>query len=220
MRVIERSIQEDTQAGGDAPAARFTLDVEELQDYPTDALPGFTDRLLATLPGLEEHEYLPGEPGSLGPILREGMCIGHLVEHVVLELLALAGLRAGPGGTRAVEDHPGLYTVTLACRNEALALTASRMALELVASLLPPDHRPVLGLGLLAAPIETSDADGPVPGLASLTMMAAAGHEHENARAYAREHTLAGGRSGVAIDVATLDLLAPVDLLAPIAPVA
>lgn len=210
MRVIERSIQSEVQAGGGAPTARFTLDIEELQDYPTDALPGFTDELLAVLPGLEEHEYLPGEPGSLGASLHDGMCIGELVAHVVLELLILAGLPVEHGSARPVDGHPGVYSVTLACRNEALTLTASRMALELTASLLPPDHRPVLGLGLLAAPIQTSDADGSVPGLAALRRMVAP------ERVASREGTAAEW----AVDTTTLDLLAPVDLLAPIAPVA
>lgn len=208
MRVIERSIQSHAHAGGEAPTAQFTLDVEELEDYPTDALPRFTDGLLAALPGLEQRAYLPGQPGSLGSILHEGMGIGSLVEHVVLELQTLAGSPIDQKGTRAVDGHPGVYSVTLACRNEALTLTASRMALELVASLLPPDHRPVLGLGLLAAPIQTSDADGGVPGLAALRRMVAP----------EQVATAEGAGAEWAIDTTTLDLLAPVDLLAPIAP--
>lgn len=208
MRVIERTIHQDTQAGDGAAMVRLTLDLEELEDYPTDALPGFADQLLAMLPGLEEHACAPGESRSVGSILHSGMGVGHLVEHVALELQVLAGLALQHGETCAVDGHPGVYRLTLPCTDEALTLTASRMALELVASILPPDHRPVLGLGLLSAPIETSDADGSVPGLAALRHMVA------------DENWAVPAAAPMMIDIATLDLLASVDLLAPVASVA
>jgi cyanophycin synthetase len=211
MRVIERSIHDETAAVGGDCMVRFTLDLEELDDYPTDGLPGFTDEVLALLPGLREHECPPGAPGGLVRMMHDGMCIAHLAEHVVLELEALVGAAVGHGRTRGVDGHPGVYAVMVPFRDEAVALTASRMALELLASLLPPDHRAVLGLGLLAAPIESTDADGPIPGLAALTRMVEAAPGSTGIGTPSTDGSgVAAGRS----DAETLDLLAPVNLLA------
>jgi cyanophycin synthetase len=125
---------------------RIRLDLGALEDWPSDRLPGFTDSLLVMLPGLREHGCSYGAPGGLERRLREGTWLGHVTEHVALELQTRAGSRVTRGKTRAVKGSPGCYDVLYSYREEEAGLLAGRLALQLVDSLLPPELRGVQGL--------------------------------------------------------------------------
>ena len=79
------------------PVMEVWLDLGALEQSPSNALPGFTDRLLALLPALEEHHCGVGERGGFIQRLREGTWAGHILEHCVIELLNLAGMPTGFG---------------------------------------------------------------------------------------------------------------------------
>lgn len=70
----------------------MTLDLEDLRDTDSLAIPGFAERLLVTLPGLAEHHCSPGRPGGFVERLRRGTYFAHIVEHVALELSEAAGI--------------------------------------------------------------------------------------------------------------------------------
>jgi cyanophycin synthetase len=80
------------------------LDLGELEDYPSNKIPGFNDRLLALLPALIEHHCGVGERGGFIQRLEEGTWAGHILEHVVIELLNLAGMPTGFGQTRSTSS--------------------------------------------------------------------------------------------------------------------
>jgi cyanophycin synthetase len=105
------------------PALEVWLDLGELEDYPSNLLPGFTDRLLAMLPNLIEHHCGVGERGGFVERLREGTWTGHILEHVVIELLNLAGMATGFGQTRSTSQR-GVYRMVFRARDEAVARTA------------------------------------------------------------------------------------------------
>ncbi|NCC33222.1 MAG: cyanophycin synthetase, partial [Chloroflexia bacterium] len=102
---------------------------------------GFTDRLIELIPSLQEHGCSYGEPGGFVLRLREGTWIGHIVEHIALELQCLAGTEVTYGKTRSVPDQPGLYFVIYSYREERVGREAGNLALRLVRSLLP-EHLP------------------------------------------------------------------------------
>ena len=106
-------------------ALEVWLDLGELEQHPSDQLPGFVDRLLALLPALEEHHCGVGERGGFIQRLRGGTWMGHVLEHVVIELLNLAGMPTGFGQTRST-SRPGVYRMVFRARDEAVA----RVALE------------------------------------------------------------------------------------------
>ena len=85
--------------------------------------------------------------GGFEKRLREGTWLGHVVEHVALELQTLAGSRAIRGKTRSVKNRPGVYNVLFAYNEEKVGLAAGRTALELVDSLLPAYLSGVKSLG-------------------------------------------------------------------------
>ena len=105
------------------PALEVWLDLGTLEDYPSNLLPGFNDRLVGLLPALEEHHCGVGERGGFIQRLREGTWMGHVLEHVVIELLNLAGMPTGFGQTRSTSRR-GVYRMVFRARDEQVARTA------------------------------------------------------------------------------------------------
>jgi cyanophycin synthetase len=110
------------------PVIEALVDIGALEEFPSNTLPGLYERLVALLPGLIEHRCGVGERGGFLERLREGTWAGHILEHVVLELQNLAGMRTGFGKTRST-GLPGLYKMAFRTRDEHVgraALVAGR----------------------------------------------------------------------------------------------
>ena len=105
------------------PVLETWLDLGELEDHPSHQLPGFTERLCAWLPALEEHRCGVGEKGGFLQRLHEGTWMGHVLEHVVIELLNLAGMPTGFGQTRSTSRR-GVYRMVFRARDERVARSA------------------------------------------------------------------------------------------------
>ncbi|MGF1461210.1 MAG: cyanophycin synthetase [Leptolyngbyaceae cyanobacterium] len=117
------------------------LDLEDLMDSPSDTLPGFYDALVQTLPSLEEHFCSPGCRGGFLSRVREGTMMGHIVEHVALELQTLADMPVGFGRTRETSTA-GIYQVVIECQNEAAGRYAMRAAVRLCQSIVETGSYP------------------------------------------------------------------------------
>ncbi|RYF77560.1 MAG: cyanophycin synthetase, partial [Comamonadaceae bacterium] len=105
------------------PVLEVWLDLGALEDYPSNLVPGFPDRLTTLLPALIEHHCGVGERGGFIQRLQEGTWAGHVLEHVVIELLNLAGMPTGFGQTRSTSQH-GQYRMVFRARDEQVARTA------------------------------------------------------------------------------------------------
>lgn len=99
------------------------LDLGMLEDFPSNLLPGFPERLVALLPALQEHHCGVGERGGFIQRLNEGTWAGHVLEHVVIELLNLADMPTGFGQTRSTSQR-GVYRMVFRARDEQVARTA------------------------------------------------------------------------------------------------
>ncbi|MDB5698782.1 MAG: cphA, partial [Alphaproteobacteria bacterium] len=146
MNVIETGVYRGPHYYSHTPMIRVQVDLGRIEEWPTQKLPGFTDALLALLPGLENHGCCHRTPGGFVRRLREGTWIGHVAEHVALELQTIAGHRVTRGKTRSVKRKPGIYNVMFAYAEEQVGLMAGRIALELVNSLLPESLGGIDGL--------------------------------------------------------------------------
>jgi cyanophycin synthetase len=150
MRVLETALYRGPHLYASRPMVRIQLALGALEAWPSDRIPGFVDHLLARLPGLERHGCSYQSPGGLVMRLREGTWLGHVIEHVALELQSLAGAEVTRGKTRSVRGRPGVYNILYAYEGEALGRAAGRAAIELVNSLLPRDLQGVQGLDRVA----------------------------------------------------------------------
>ncbi|MBP3980231.1 cyanophycin synthetase [Acidovorax sp. JG5] len=105
------------------PALEVWLDLGVLEDHPSNTLPGLNDRLTTWLPALEEHHCGVGERGGFLQRLQEGTWCGHVLEHVVIELLNLSGMPTGFGQTRSTSVR-GVYRMVFRARDEQVARVA------------------------------------------------------------------------------------------------
>jgi cyanophycin synthetase len=146
MSVTEVGVYRGPHYYSHTPMIRIQLDLGRMEEWPTDRIPGFSDALLARLPGVGRHRCSLKVRGGFEKRLIEGTWLGHVVEHVALELQTLAGSRAVRGKTRSVKNRPGVYNVMFAYNEEKVGLMAGRVALELVDSLLPAELAGISGL--------------------------------------------------------------------------
>jgi cyanophycin synthetase len=143
MRILDRSVFVGPSLYAHFPVIRLELDLGELEQWPTARLgAGFIDGLIAALPGLAEHGCSYREPGGFIRRMREGegTWLGHVLEHVAIELQNVAGEDVTFGKTRSV-DKPGVYSVVYEYAQREEGIAAGELGLRLLNSLLPPELR-------------------------------------------------------------------------------
>ncbi len=113
------------------PVLEVLVDIGDLEDCPSNRIPGFAERLEQWIPSLVEHRCSYEERGGFLRRLREGTWPGHVMEHVALELQGLAGMPGGFGRARETSRR-GVYKVVVATWQEDVTLAAVRMARDLV----------------------------------------------------------------------------------------
>ncbi len=113
------------------PVIEAWVDIGHLEDAPSNALPGFYERLSSWLPSLIEHRCSIGERGGFLQRVREGTWAGHILEHVTLELQNLAGQRTGFGKARQTSKR-GVYRVVVRSRQEEVTRACLAAARDLV----------------------------------------------------------------------------------------
>ncbi len=162
MRIMETRVYRGPNPYGYRPIVRFVIDLGTLEQFPTNRLPGFTQKLLKLVPSLHEHGCSYGEPGGFVRRLEEGTWLGHVAEHVAMELQCLAGTPVTYGKTRELKEQPGSYNVVYSYLEERVGLLAGWMALRLIDTLLPPELCGIAGLEMFvpadARLVETPDA--------------------------------------------------------------
>ena len=107
------------------------VDIHDLEDCPSNVIPGFYERLTALLPSLIEHRCSIGERGGFLKRLRDGTWPGHILEHVTLELQNLAGMSGGFGKARETSDR-GVYKVVIRAWQKDVSLAALHMGRDLL----------------------------------------------------------------------------------------
>ena len=111
------------------------IDLEEMEHYPSNTVPGFPERLHHLIPSLHEHRCSRGYEGGFLERLQEGTWMGHIMEHVALEIQVLAGMPCGFGRTQT--DSPeGIYNVVFSYEVERAGVYAARAAFEIVRTMI------------------------------------------------------------------------------------
>lgn len=111
------------------------IDLDELAETPTNQIPGFYEELADLLPSLVEHYCSPGCRGGFFKRIEEGTMMGHVIEHIALELQTLAGMPVGFGRTRETVT-PGIYRVVYEYLDEQAGRYAGRAAVRMCQSII------------------------------------------------------------------------------------
>jgi len=144
MKILDRSVYLGPSLYAHFPVIRMTLDLQELEEWPTAKLgSAFIDGLLESLPGLNKHGCSYREEGGFVRRMREddGTWMGHVFEHVAIELQAMAGSPVTFGKTRGNGEH-GQYDVVFQYESEEVGLEAASLGLRLLQHLLPVELQP------------------------------------------------------------------------------
>ena len=106
------------------------LDLEEYEHLPTNILSGFNERLKELIPTLFDHRCSPGIKGGFFQRLEEGTWLGHVIEHIALELQSLAGMDCGFGRTYST-NKKGVYNVIFSYEIEEAGIYAAKAAVTI-----------------------------------------------------------------------------------------
>jgi cyanophycin synthetase len=140
MELLERRVYRGPSLYAHFPVIRLTVDLGVLEAWPSAKIPGFNQGLLAAIPTLATHTCSFGTEGGFVRRLTEdgGTWLGHVLEHVAIELQQLTGAKVVFGKTRS-EGTPGRYHVVYEYEEERVAEAAGELALKLLHHLLPDE---------------------------------------------------------------------------------
>ncbi|MEL6302786.1 MAG: cyanophycin synthetase [Pseudomonadota bacterium] len=140
MKILTTNVYRGPNLYAHFPVIRHQVDLKSLEQWPSGRLgPKFIDGLVEALPGLAEHGCSYRTEGGFLRRLREddGTWMGHIWEHLILELQSEAGSDVTFGRTRSIEGQPGCYNVVFEYRQRDVGLEAARLSLQLIFQLLP-----------------------------------------------------------------------------------
>jgi len=138
LRILETRVLRGPNVWVKKPVIRMSADLGVLELYPSNTIPGFNEALMALLPTMEEHACSLGRRGGFFSRLADGTWMGHVAEHIALELQCLAGTEVRIGKTRSA-GQTGRYDIIFEYREEQVGLEAGRIAVALVNYLVAPD---------------------------------------------------------------------------------
>jgi len=124
------------------PVLEVWVDLGHLEDFPSHVIPGFNDKLKRWLPGMIEHRCNIGERGGFFQRLDTGTWMGHVLEHVTLELQTAAGTAVGYGRAREL-DQRGCYRVVIEYVEEKFALECLQTAHRLIMTAIDGGEFPI-----------------------------------------------------------------------------
>ncbi len=110
------------------------LDLQEMEELPSNKIDGFSERVEKMFPTMYAHECSEGHPGGFFKRVQDGTWMGHVVEHIALEIQTLAGMDVGFGRTRSSSEH-GVYNVVFAYMEEKVGIFAARAAVRITEAL-------------------------------------------------------------------------------------
>jgi cyanophycin synthetase len=138
LKILETRVYRGPNYWSYEPTIKLVVDLGILEDFPSNTIKGFVEGLLDLLPEVGAHSCGTGKAGGFEHRLREGTWLGHVAEHVALQLQREAGTEVGRGKTRST-GVPGQYHVVYSFGEESVGLAAGRLAVRLVNHLVQPE---------------------------------------------------------------------------------
>jgi cyanophycin synthetase len=114
---------------------QMRLDLEEMEKNPTNKIDGFRERVEAMFPTMIEHRCSEGVRGGFFMRIEKGTWMGHVIEHIALEIQTLAGMETGFGRTRETKT-PGVYNVVFSYTEENVGMFAAESSVRIAEALI------------------------------------------------------------------------------------
>jgi cyanophycin synthetase len=114
---------------------QMRLDLEDLEQRPTNKIEGFRERIEKLMPSLYNHRCSPGHEGGFFERIDDGTWMGHVIEHIALELQSLAGMETGFGRTRETKTS-GTYNVVFNYIEETVGVYAAEASVRIAEALI------------------------------------------------------------------------------------
>ncbi len=114
---------------------QMRLDLEDIEQRPTNKIDGFGERLEKLFPTMYEHRCSEGVPGGFFSRVKRGTWMGHVIEHIALEVQTLAGMDTGFGRTRETKT-PGVYNVVFSYLEEKAGMYAAEASVRIAQALI------------------------------------------------------------------------------------
>ena len=114
---------------------QMRLDLEEMEQFPTNKIDGFRERIEAMFPTMIEHRCSEGVRGGFFSRIERGTWMGHVIEHIALEIQSLAGMETGFGRTRETKT-PGIYNVVFSYTEENVGMFAAESSVAIAEALI------------------------------------------------------------------------------------
>lgn len=114
---------------------QMRLDLEEMEQFPTNKIDGFRERIEAMFPSMIEHRCSEGTRGGFFMRIERGTWMGHVIEHIALEIQTLSGMETGFGRTRETKT-PGIYNVVFSYVEENVGLFAAESSVRIAEALI------------------------------------------------------------------------------------
>jgi cyanophycin synthetase len=114
---------------------QMRLDLEEMEQFPTNKIEGFRERIEAMFPTMIEHRCSEGTRGGFFSRIERGTWMGHVIEHIALEIQTLAGMETGFGRTRETKTS-GIYNVVFSYTEENVGMFAAESAVAIAEALI------------------------------------------------------------------------------------
>lgn len=111
------------------------LDLEDMEEKPTNKISGFRERIEAMFPTMIEHRCSEGVRGGFFSRIDRGTWMGHVIEHIALEIQTLAGMETGFGRTRETKT-PGVYNVVFSYVEESVGMYAAEASVRIAEALI------------------------------------------------------------------------------------
>jgi cyanophycin synthetase len=138
LQILETRVLRGPNYWSRAPVVKLLVQLGVLESYPSNKIPGFVDGLLEWIPSLSDHACSLNRRGGFVTRLKDGTWVGHVAEHIALELQNLAGTFVHHGKTRST-GREGEYNVIYEFREEAVGLEAGKLAVRIVNHLVAPN---------------------------------------------------------------------------------
>jgi cyanophycin synthetase len=131
LKIVQTQVFRGPNYWSYEPCVRMLVDLGSLEEWPSNQIPGFNEGLLSLLPGVAEHSCSLGRRGGFGERLADGTWLGHVAEHVALELQRETGAHISRGKTRSTGET-GRYNVIYGYWEETVGVEAGKLAVRIV----------------------------------------------------------------------------------------